>query len=154
MDISLSHCFITVHDPEEALTFYRDALGLEVRNDVSSDGFRWVTLSPPSQPDIEIVLVEPGAGHPHDGDVLLGLLTKGSLNGALFRTPDLEATFEKIRASGAEVLQEPIAQPWGVARLRLQGPFREHDPDLPGVLAAAAADPRKKSPTVPVRRGG
>ncbi len=113
MDISLSHCFITVHDPEAALAFYRDALGLEVRNDVSSDGFRWVTLSSPAQPDVEIVLVQPGAGHPADADVILGLLTKGSLNGALFRTPDLEATFEKVRASGAEVLQEPIAQPWG-----------------------------------------
>ena len=114
MTISLTHCYVTVHDPELALTFYRDALGLEVRKDVSSEGFRWVTLSPATQPEIEIVLTEPHAGHSAaDGDALLGLLTKGSLPGLLFSTPDLDGLFEKIRASGAEVLQEPIKQPWG-----------------------------------------
>src|SRR5437764_1296802 len=101
MDLTLSHCFITVHDPDEALGFYRDVLELAVRNDVSAEGFRWVTLSPASQPEIEIVLVEPHAGHQTaDGDALLGLLTKGSLNGAIFRTADVDGTFEKVRASG------------------------------------------------------
>lgn len=114
MELSLSHCFITVHDPEEALAFYRDTLGFEVRTDVSNEGFRWVTLASPAQPEVEIVLSEPHAGRPTgDGDALLKLLTKGSLNGVLFRTDDLDATFEKVRASGAEVLQEPIDQPWG-----------------------------------------
>ena len=114
MTISLSHCYVTVHDPELALTFYRDALGLEVRKDVSSEGFRWVTLSSATQPEIEIVLTEPHAGHSAaDGDALLALLTKGSLPGLLFSTPDLDGMFEKIRASGAEVLQEPIQQWWG-----------------------------------------
>jgi len=122
MEISLSHCFVTVHDPELALAFYRDALGLGLRNDVSADGFRWVTLSPPSQPDVEIVLNEPHAGHPADGDMILGLVTKGSLNGLIFRTPDLDATFEKVRASGAEVLQEPIDQPWGVRDCAFRDP--------------------------------
>jgi catechol 2,3-dioxygenase-like lactoylglutathione lyase family enzyme len=123
MDLSLSHCFVTVHDPDLALAFYRDALGLEVRNDVSAEGFRWVTLSPPSQPDIEIVLVEPHAGHSTaDGDALLGLLTKGSLNGVIFRTDDLDDTFEKVRAGGAEVLQEPIHQPYGVRDCAFRDP--------------------------------
>jgi catechol 2,3-dioxygenase-like lactoylglutathione lyase family enzyme len=123
MPLSLSHCYITVHDPDLALVFYRDALGLELRNDVAAEGFRWVTLSPPSQPDIEIVLVEPHAGHSkEDGDDLLALLTKGSLNGALFRTDDLDGTFEKVRASGAEVLQEPCDQPWGVRDCAFRDP--------------------------------
>jgi catechol 2,3-dioxygenase-like lactoylglutathione lyase family enzyme len=123
MTISLSHCYLTVHDPEVALGFYRDALGLEVRNDVAADGFRWVTLTPPGQPEIEIVLVEPGAGHsPADGETLLALLTKGSLTGAIFRTDDLDSTFEKVRASGAEVLQEPADQFWGVRDCAFRDP--------------------------------
>jgi catechol 2,3-dioxygenase-like lactoylglutathione lyase family enzyme len=112
-----------VHDPEQALAFYRDALGLELRTDVSNDGFRWLTLSPPAQPDLEIVLVEPHAGRPKaDGDALMALLTKGSLQGAIFRTPDLDATFEKVRASGAEVLQEPADQHWGARDCAFRDP--------------------------------
>src|SRR6266705_152318 len=99
---------------DESLAFYRDALGLAVRNDVASGGFRWVTLGSTSQPDLEIVLSEPHAGRPQpDGDALQELLTKGVLTQIVFRTDDLDATFEKVRASGAEVLQEPIDQPWG-----------------------------------------
>jgi uncharacterized glyoxalase superfamily protein PhnB len=73
-----------------------------------------VTLSPPEQPDIEIVLVNPQGGiNPTDADTILALLTKGSLTGVLFRTDDVDGSFEKVRASGAEVLQEPMDQPWG-----------------------------------------
>jgi catechol 2,3-dioxygenase-like lactoylglutathione lyase family enzyme len=114
MTISLQYCHITVNDPDEALVFYRDALGLEVRNDVASDGFRWVTLASPAQPDLEIVLSEPHAGRPQaDGDALQELLIKGVLPMTVFRTDDLDATFERVRGSGAEVLQEPIDQAWG-----------------------------------------
>ncbi|MCX4550248.1 VOC family protein [Streptomyces sp. NBC_01500] len=114
MTVSLQYCHITVNDPDESLAFYRDALGLEMRNDVASDGFRWVTLSSPSQPDLEIVLSEPHAGRPQaDGDTLQELLVKGVLPVIVFRTDDLDTTFEKVRASGAEVLQEPMDQPWG-----------------------------------------
>jgi len=114
MTISLQYCHITVNDVDESLAFYRDALGLEVRNDVASDGFRWVTLGSAAQPDLEIVLSEPHAGRSQtDGDALQELLTKGVLPMSVFRTDDLDATFEKVRASGAEVLQEPIDQPWG-----------------------------------------
>ena len=85
-----------------------------MRNDVASDGFRWVTLGGTSQPDLEIVLSEPHAGRPQaDGDTLQELLTKGVLPMIVFRTDDLDATFERVRAFGAEVLQEPIDQPWG-----------------------------------------
>jgi catechol 2,3-dioxygenase-like lactoylglutathione lyase family enzyme len=114
MNISLQYCHITVNDPEESLAFYRDALGLEVRNDVASGGFHWVTLGSAAQPDLEIVLSKPHAGRSQaDGDALQELLTKGVLTQIGFRTDDLDATFEKVRASGAEVLQEPIDQPWG-----------------------------------------
>ncbi|MEK0154595.1 VOC family protein [Arthrobacter oryzae] len=114
MNISLQYCNITVDDTEKALAFYRDALGLELRNDVASGGFHWITLGSPDQPGLEIVLSEPHAGRsPEDGDMMQELLTKGVLPMLVFRTDDLDATFEKVRASGAEVLQEPIDQPWG-----------------------------------------
>lgn len=114
MTISLQYCHITVNDTGESLAFYRDALGLEVRNDVASGGFHWVTLGSASQPDLEIVLSEPHAGRSQaDGDALQELLTKGVLPMVVFRADDLDATFEKVRASGAEVLQEPVDQPWG-----------------------------------------
>jgi len=114
MTISLQYSNITVNDVDEALGFYRDALGLEARNDVASGGFRWVTLGSTAQPGLEIVLSEPHAGRSQaDGDTLQELLTKGVLPQLVFRTDDLDATFEKLLASGAEVLQEPADQPWG-----------------------------------------
>ena len=114
MTIALQYCHVTVNDVDESLGFYRDALGLEVHNDVGSGGFRWVTLGSPDQPGVEIVLSEPHAGRSQaDGDALQELLTKGVLPMTIFSASDLDATFEKVRASGAEVLQEPIDQPWG-----------------------------------------
>ena len=114
MTISLQYAGITVTDVDEALCFYRDALGFEVQNDVASGGFRWVTLGSPVQPDLSIVLSEPHAGRSQaDGDALQELLVKGVLQTLVFRSDDLDATFETVRASGAEVLQEPIKQPWG-----------------------------------------
>jgi catechol 2,3-dioxygenase-like lactoylglutathione lyase family enzyme len=123
MTLSLSHTHVTVHDVDEALGFYRDALGLEVSNDVSYGTARWVSLRPPAQPDVEIVLSPPHAGRPpKDADALLALLTKGSLPSVLFRADDLDTTFEKVRASGAEVLQEPMDQDWGVRDCAFRDP--------------------------------
>ena len=114
MTIALQYCHVTVNDVDESLGFYRDALGLEVRNDVASGGFRWVTLGSPDQPGLEIVLSEPHAGRSQaDGDALQELLTKGVLPMIVFQAGDLDAVFEKVRASGAEVLEEPTVQPWG-----------------------------------------
>ncbi len=114
MNIALSTCFVQVHDPDAALGFYRDALGLEVRNDVAYNGSRWVTVGSPAQPDISIVLTDYVDGGPQDKDVVAGLLAKGAMNGVHFSTPDLEAVFERVRAAGAEVVEEPADQPWGV----------------------------------------
>ncbi|TFB99817.1 VOC family protein [Cryobacterium adonitolivorans] len=112
--ISLQYCNITVNDVDEAIGFYQDALGLRVQSDVPSGRFRWVTLGSDAQPGLEIVLSEPHAGRsPADGDALQELLTKGVLPMLVFRSNDVDATFETVRASGAEVLQEPTDQPWG-----------------------------------------
>lgn len=114
--------FISVHDPEAALGFYRDALGLQVKNDVKAGEFRWVTVGAAGQ-DVDIVLSQPHGGRSQaEGDALLALVTQGSLQAALFRTDDLDATFEKVRASGAEVLQEPARQPWGVTDCAVRDP--------------------------------
>jgi len=114
MTIALQYCNITVNDVEESIAFYGDALGLKVHNDVASDGFRWVTLGSDAQPGLEIVLSVPHAGRSQgDGDALQELLTKGVLPMMVFRSDDVDATFETLRASGAEVLQEPMDQPWG-----------------------------------------
>ena len=114
MTIELQYCHVTVNNVDESLGFYRDALGLEVQNDVGSGGFRWVTLGSPDQPGLGIVLSEPHAGRSQaDGDALQELLTKGVLPMIMFRVDDLDGVFEKVRASGAEVLQEPMDQSWG-----------------------------------------
>jgi len=114
MTISLKYTNVTVSDVDEAVAFYRDGLGLEVRNDVASGGFRWVTLGSADQSGVEIVVSEPHAGRSQaDGDAMQELLTKGQLPMLIFATDDLDATFERVRQTGAEVLQEPIDQPWG-----------------------------------------
>ena len=120
--IAVSTMFIPVHDPEESLAFYRDALGLEVRNDVSADGYRWVTVGAPGQ-DVDVVLFQPHGGRSKtEGDQMVELMTKGSLQAAIFRAEDLDETFEKVRASGAEVMQEPVSQPWGARDCAFRDP--------------------------------
>jgi len=122
MAVTVSTMFIPVHDPDAALAFYRDVLGLEVRADVESDGFRWVTVGTPGQ-DVNIVLSQPHGGRSQaEGDALLSLVTQGSLQAAIFSSDDLDATFEKVRVSGAEVLQEPASQPWGARDCAVRDP--------------------------------
>lgn len=122
MTVTVSTMFVPVHDPDAALGFYRDALGLELRNDVSSEGFRWVTVGAPGQA-VDIVLFQPHGGRSQvEGDALLSLVTKGALQAAIFRADDLDATFEQVRASGAEVLQEPASQPWGARNCAFRDP--------------------------------
>jgi predicted enzyme related to lactoylglutathione lyase len=114
-NLTVSHCFLTVHDQDAALAFYTDVLGLEKRNDVSlGDGMRWVTVGAPDQ-TLEIGLLLPGApfSPPEDVRAALELTAKGLTPGVIFVTPDVEATFEDLRSKGAEVIQEPIDQPYG-----------------------------------------
>lgn len=135
MDIKLSQCFIAVDDHDKALGFYRDILGLEVRGDVGFEDMRWVTLGSPSQPDVDIVLEPPLAdpnASPDDRAAMADLLAKGMLRAVIFSTDDCDATFEHLRAAGAEVLQEPVDQPYGVRDCAFRDPsgnmVRFHQP--------------------------
>jgi catechol 2,3-dioxygenase-like lactoylglutathione lyase family enzyme len=122
MDLTFSQCFIIVHDPDQALAFYRDALGLEVRNDVARDDFRWITVGAASQPDIAIVLTNYLNGSPADRDAVAALVAKGALNGVHFRSDDLDASFEQVRDAGAEIVQEPTDQFWGTRDFAVRDP--------------------------------
>jgi len=125
MDVKLHSCFLSVDDHDKAIAFYRDALGFEVRNDVAAYGMRWVTMGPPSQPDVNIVLeppvADPGAASA-DREAAAELLAKGLLRGVNFSTDDCDGTFEHIRAAGGEVLQEPIDQFYGVRDCAFRDP--------------------------------
>ena len=122
MDLTLSQCFVLVHDPGAALDFYRDTLGLELRNDVSRGDFRWITVGAASQPGVAIVITNYLNGSPADGDALAALVAKGALNGVHFHTDDLDEAFEKVRAAGAEIVQEPTDQPWGTRDFAVRDP--------------------------------
>jgi len=123
MTLKLSHTFMIVDDQDKALAFYRDVLGLELKNDVPLGDERWLTVASPEQPDVEIVLVTASMGHsPQDAEALSALLAKGVLGSAIFATDDLAATFERLRTAGAEVLQEPIDQPYGVRDCAFRDP--------------------------------
>jgi predicted enzyme related to lactoylglutathione lyase len=127
MEIKISHSFITVDDQEKALAFYRDALGLVVNTDAPLGPYRWLTMSAPGNPGMEIVLATPDMGHgPDDTESLRMLLAKGALNGVLFTTDNCDAAFERVRATGAEVLQEPIDQPYGVRDCAFRDPSGNH----------------------------
>jgi catechol 2,3-dioxygenase-like lactoylglutathione lyase family enzyme len=124
MTVSLSGVHVIVDDPDAALAFYRDTLGLTVRNEVARDGFRWIVLATDSQPEIQIVLSQPHAGRSkEDGDAIAALLAKGELGTVQFRSDDLDTTFDKLTgAAGVEVLQEPANQPWGVRDAAVRDP--------------------------------
>ncbi|POX62348.1 lyase [Streptomyces sp. Ru62] len=125
MDVKLAQCFLAVDDHDKAIAFYRDVLGLEIRNDVGFEGMRWVTLGSPLQPDVEIVLEPPDASpdaSPADKQALNELLAKGLLRGVIFTTPDCDALYERVRESGADVLQEPMDQPYGVRDCAFRDP--------------------------------
>ena len=122
MDIKLSSCFVLADDPESALAFYRDTLGLEVRNDVARGDFRWVTVGAASQPAVSLVITNYLGGSPDDSDALAALLAKGALPGVHFQADDLDAAFAKVRDSGAEIVQEPTDQPWGTRDFAVRDP--------------------------------
>src|SRR6266496_2408946 len=125
METTLSHCFVLVDDQDKALGVYRDVLGLEVRNDATMGPIRWLTVGPPAQPGVEIGLLavnyDPNASA-EDRQTLAALVTKGVLPGLIFNTADCDGTFERIRSAGAEVLQEPIDQPYGARDCAFRDP--------------------------------
>ncbi|MBV8748764.1 MAG: VOC family protein [Candidatus Eremiobacteraeota bacterium] len=123
MNLHVSTTFIAVHDHDAALAFYHDVLGLEIRQDVKFEGNRWVTIGSASQPELGIVLEPPAVtASPADSRVLDELLAKGLLRGVIFTTDDVDALFERVQASGAEVVQEPMDQFYGVRDCAFRDP--------------------------------
>jgi uncharacterized glyoxalase superfamily protein PhnB len=122
MNLTLSTCFVLIHDPDPAIAFYRDTLGLELRNDVAQEHSRWLTVGAPSQPAVAIVLTNYLNGSPADDDAIAALVAKGAMNGVHFTTDDLDGTFERVRASGAEIVQEPTEQFWGTRDFAVRDP--------------------------------
>jgi catechol 2,3-dioxygenase-like lactoylglutathione lyase family enzyme len=125
MDITIHSSFLPHTDPDASLAFYRDTLGFEVRNDVGYKGMRWITVGPVDQPDTSIVLHPPTAAPgltEDEGRTILELMAKGSYFGVNLASRDLDGTFEKLAASGAEVVQEPTDQPYGVRDCAFRDP--------------------------------
>lgn len=124
MSISISAVHVIVDDPDAAVGFYRDVLEMSVTSEVENEGYRWVTLSPESQPDIQVVLSHPRAGRSEqDGEAIAALLAKGELGSVNLRADDLDAVFERAAAAaGVEVVQEPTDQFWGVRDIALRDP--------------------------------
>lgn len=129
MTIKIHTSFLPQTDPEAALAFYRDTLGFEVRQDVGKDNLRWITVGPVGQPETNIVL-EPPAMDPSLSDAerqtIAELMAKGSYARVILSTPDLDALFDTVQASGADVIQEPTSQPYGVRDCAFRDPSGNH----------------------------
>jgi uncharacterized glyoxalase superfamily protein PhnB len=125
MDVTIHASFLPHDDPDAALAFYRDALGFELRADVGYEGMRWLTVGPPDQPGTSIVLhppaVDPGITD-DERRMIVEMMAKGTYGGILLAAKDLDAAFERLQASGAEVVQEPAEQPYGVRDCAFRDP--------------------------------
>ncbi|MDT0531416.1 VOC family protein [Micromonospora sp. DT178] len=125
MDITIHYAFLPHTDADAALSFYRDTLGFEVRNDVGYDGMRWLTVGPANQPGTSIVLHPPAAEPGITDDerrTILELIAKGSYGAITLATDDLDGLFDRLQASGADVVQEPTEQPYGVRDCAFRDP--------------------------------
>ena len=125
MDITIYQAMLPQDDPEAALAFYRDTLGFELRNDVGYAGMRWLTMGPPNQPGTSVVLYPPDADPGVTDDekrVIAEMMAKGTFAMLNLATDDLDATFEQLQARGAEIVQEPTEQPYGVRDCAFRDP--------------------------------
>jgi uncharacterized glyoxalase superfamily protein PhnB len=125
MDIAIHSSFLPQDDPDAAMAFYRDTLGFEVRNDVEYGGMHWITVGPPDQPDTSIVLHPPAVTPGITDDerrTIAEMMAKGTFAGINLATKDLDATFERLQASDADIVQEPIDQPYGVRDCAVRDP--------------------------------
>jgi catechol 2,3-dioxygenase-like lactoylglutathione lyase family enzyme len=125
MNLTIHYTFLPHNDADASLAFYRDTLGFELRNDVGYGGMRWLTLGPPDQPETSVVL-EPPAADPgiteDERNTITEMMAKGTYARLVLGTPDLDGTFDKVQASGAEVVQEPTDQPYGVRDCAFRDP--------------------------------
>jgi catechol 2,3-dioxygenase-like lactoylglutathione lyase family enzyme len=112
----LSHATVWVLDQDEALEFYTSKLGFELRNDARMDTFRWLTVGPPDQPGLEILLAYPGPPmlDPESGELMRGMVAKGALGAGVFATDDCRRTFAELSDRGVKFLMEPTERPYGV----------------------------------------
>ncbi|ORB27103.1 VOC family protein [Mycolicibacterium parafortuitum] len=125
MDITINTSFLPHADPEESLAFYRDSLGFEVRKDVGYRDMRWITVGPAGHPEMNIVLTPPAADPGVTDDerrVITEMMAKGTYGGIMFATDDLDALFDQLQRSGADVMQEPTDQPWGARDCAFRDP--------------------------------
>ncbi|MGA6167020.1 VOC family protein [Amycolatopsis magusensis] len=125
MDITIHTTALPHDDPDASLAFYRDALGFEVRSDVGQGKMRWITVGPAGQPGTSILLAPPAAAPgvtEEERATITRMMAKGTYGWLLLATPDLDGTFEKVRAGGAEVVQEPVEQPYGVRDCAFRDP--------------------------------
>ena len=125
MDITIHQTYLPHEDPEASLAFYRDTLGFEVRNDVEYGGLHWITVGPADQPDTSIVLYPPGAtpGVTDDERRLIAeMMAKGTYASINLATADLDGTFERLQAGDADVVQEPVDQPYGIRDCAFRDP--------------------------------
>lgn len=124
-NVSVTNCFVVVDDFDTALPFHCDVLGFSVHTDVTHESFRWLSVTTPTQPALQITLQSiagyPGTS-PDDETAMAELLAKGLLTGLIFDCDDVDAAFEHVRASGAEVLQEPMDQFYGVRDCAVRDP--------------------------------
>ena len=129
MDIRIHSSFLPQDDPDAAVAFYRDTLGFEVRNDVGYNGLRWITVGPTGQPETSIVLYPPEADPGVTDDerrTIAEMMAKGTYATVVLATDDLDGTFERLQASGADVIQEPIDQPYGIRDCAFRDPAGNH----------------------------
>ncbi|WP_069172097.1 VOC family protein [Streptomyces griseus] len=125
MDITIHTSVLPHDDPEAALAFYRDTLGFEVRSDVGSGAMRWITVGPAGRPETSLLLAPPGADPGITDDerrTVTEMMAKGTYGWILLATKDLDATFERVQAGDAEVIQEPTEQPYGVRDCAFRDP--------------------------------
>jgi uncharacterized glyoxalase superfamily protein PhnB len=124
MDITIHASFLPHDDPDASLAFYRDTLGFEVRADVENGGLHWITVGPADQPDTSIVLYPPTAAPGVTDDerrAIAEMMAKGTYASINLATKDLDGAFERVQA-GAEVVQEPTEQPYGIRDCSFRDP--------------------------------
>lgn len=125
MNITIHSSFLPHLDPDASLAFYRDVLGFEVRGDVEYEGMRWITVGPIGQPGTSLVLEPPAADHGITDDerrTITEMMAKGTYGGILLATDDLDGVFERLRAGGAEIIQDPTDQDYGVRDCAVRDP--------------------------------
>jgi uncharacterized glyoxalase superfamily protein PhnB len=129
MSLTIQNSFLPAPDPEASLAFYRDVLGFEVRLDVGYGEMRWITVGSPDQPSTAVVLHPPFADPGITEDerrTISEMMAKGTYATIVLTSDDLDATFDRIAATGAEVMQEPTDQPYGLRDCAFRDPAGNH----------------------------